>query len=218
MRNKIIEEYKIHLSLTKRQKKILIGLLLGDGHLEKLYNPALARLKVEHSYKQKEYVDWLYKKLKPWVRTEPKIRRMKTWGKLRKNYRFSTYGHRILGKLRERFYKGRKKIIPDDLEKDINSLALAVWYMDDGSIKSKRHKGVFLNTQGFRKNDVRRLQRILKNKFEIVSTTRKDKNGEQIYLGGKSGEKFIVLINTYIISSMKYKIPQTLRLTKLPKR
>jgi len=218
MRDKIIEEYKIHLSLTKRQKKILIGLLLGDGHLEKLYNLALARLKVEHSYKQKEYVDWLYQELKSWVRTKPKIRRMKTWGKLRKNYRFSTYGHRILGELRERFYKGRKKIIPNDLEKDINPLTLAVWYMDDGSIKSKRHKGVFLNTQGFRKNDVRKLQRILKNKFEITSTTRKDKNGEQIYLGGRSGEKFIVLINAYIIPSMKYKIPQTLRLTKLPKR
>jgi len=218
MRNKIIEEYKIHLSLIKRQKKILIGLLLGDGHLEKLYNLALARLKVEHSYKQKEYVDWLYKELKSWVRTEPKIRRMRTWGKLRKNYRFSTYGHKILGKLRERFYKGRKKIIPDDLEKDINSLTLAVWYMDDGSIKSKRHKGVFLNTQGFRKNDVRKLQRILRDKFEITSTTRKDKNGEQIYLGGKSGEKFIVLIDAHIIFSMKYKIPQTLRLTKLPKR
>jgi len=57
MRSKVIEEYKSRLSLSKRQKEILIGLILGDGHLEKLYTPILGRLKVEHSYKQKDYVD-----------------------------------------------------------------------------------------------------------------------------------------------------------------
>ena len=218
MRSKVIEEYKSGLSLSKRQKEILIGLILGDGHLEKLYTPILGRLKVEHSYKQKDYVDWLYKEFRNWVRSKPKIRSLKAWGKLRKNYRFSTYGHKILGEFRERFYEGKKKIVPNDIEKDITSLGLAVWYMDDGSIKSKKHKGVFLNTQGFRENSVMKLQKMLGNKFGIKSTTRKEKNGKQIYLGGKSGEKFIALAKPYIISSMKYKIPRALRLTKLPKR
>ena len=61
MRSRIIEKYKSKLSLSKRQKEILIGAILGDGHLEKLYTPELSRLKIEHSYKQKEYVDWFYK-------------------------------------------------------------------------------------------------------------------------------------------------------------
>ena len=217
MRSKIIEEYKSGLSLSKRQKEILIGLILGDGHLEKLYTPRSGRLKVEHSYKQKDYVDWLYKEFRNWVRSKPKIRKVNVWGKLRKNYRFSTYGHEILGGFRKRFYKGKKKIVPNDLEKDITFLGLAVWYMDDGSIKSARHKGIFLNTQGFEESSVMKLQTVLKNKFGIVSTTRKDKGGKQIYLGGESGEKFIALIEPYIISSMKYKIPRVLRLTKLPK-
>jgi len=89
--------------------------------------------------------------------------------------------------------------------------------MDDGSIKSRKHKGLFLNTQGFKEDDVKRLQDVLKIKFGIKSTTKKDKNGKQIYLGGKSGEKFIALIKPHIISSMKYKIPRVLRLTELPK-
>ena len=89
--------------------------------------------------------------------------------------------------------------------------------MDDGSIKSKRHRGVFLNTQGFKENDIKKLQKILKNKFGVDSKTRTEKNGKQIYLGGKSGERFIGIINPYIISSMKYKIPRVLRLTELPK-
>jgi len=217
MRSKVIEKYKSRLSLSKRQKEILIGLLLGDGHLEKLYTPTLGRLKVEHSYKQKDYVDWLYKELRGWVRCKPKVRKVNAWGKPMKNYRFSTYGHRILGEFRRNFYEGKKKIIPDDLEKDITPLGLAIWYMDDGSIKSRRHKGIFLNTQGFKRKDVKKLQKVLGNKFGVNSTTRREKNGEQIYLGGGAGEKFIALVRPYIISSMKYKIPRALRLTKLPK-
>ena len=218
MRSREIEEYKSGLSLSKRQKEILIGLILGDGHLENLYTPRVGRLKVEQSYKHKDYVDWLYKEFRSWVRTKPKIKKKKVWNKNYLNYGFLTYGHHLLGEFQKRFYRKRKKIIPNDLEKDITCLGLAIWFMDDGSIKSKRHKGFFLNVQDFKERDVKRLQKMLENKFGITSSTRKDEKGEQIYLGGKSGEKFITLIRPYIISSMKYKIPRALRLTKLPKR
>jgi len=218
MRSREIEEYKSKLSLSERQKEILIGLILGDGHLEKLYTPTSGRLKVEHSCKQKDYVDWIYKEFRNWVRSKPKAKKKKVWNKIYQNYGFLTYGHRLLGEFQEKFYRKGKKIIPNDLEKDITPLGLAIWYMDDGSIKSRKHKGLFLNTQGFEKNDVERLQRMLKNKFGISSTTRKEKNGKQIYLGGKSGEEFITLIKPYIIPSMEYKIPRALRLTDLPKR
>lgn len=218
MRSREIEEYKGGLSLSKRQKEILIGLLLGDGHLEKLYTPTLGRLKVEQSYKHKDYVDWLYREFRNWVRSRPKVKKKKVLNKTYWNYGFLTYGHRLLGEFQEKFYRKGKKIVPNDLEKDIAPLELAIWFMDDGSIKSRKHKGLFLNTQGFEKNDVERLQKMLKNKFGIPSSTRKDEKGEQIYLGGKSGEEFITLIKPYVIPSMKYKIPRALRLTKLPKR
>jgi len=218
MRSREIEKYKSKLSLNRRQKEILIGLILGDGHLEKLYTPTLGRLKVEHGYKQKDYVDWLYKEFRSWVRTKPRMRNIRAFGKVWQRYEFCTYGHRLLGEFRERFYEGKKKIVPKELEKGITPLGLAVWFMDDGSIKSKRHKGFFLNVQDFTKSDVRRLQRMLKNKFSIPSSTRKDEKGEQIYLGGESAEKFIGIIKPYIIPSMEYKIPRALRLTELPKR
>lgn len=222
MRSKEIEKYKSKLSLSKKQKEILIGLILGDGHLERLYTPSLGRLKVEHSYKQKDYVDWIYKEFQDWVRSKPRPRKVSAFGKLYLNYGFCTYGHVLLGEFKERFYKGKKKVIPNNLEKDITPLGLAVWYMDDGSIKSKRHKGVFLNTQGFEEGEIRKLQKILRKKFGIKSITRdqtrNQKIKKQIYLGGESGESFIWLIRSYIIPSMKYKIPRVLRLTELPKR
>ncbi len=218
MRSIVIENYKKKLSLSDRQKEILIGMILGDGHLEKLYTPELSRLKVEHSYKQKEYVNWLYNEFKNWVRTKPKEKTKKVWGKVHKNYGFCTYGHRLLGNYQSDFYSEKKKVIPDKLFKSITSLSLAVWFMDDGSIKSNRHKGIFLNTQSFIQKDVKKLQNVLQNKFGISSTTRKDGLNEQIYLGGKSGEEFIKLIKPYIIPSLVYKIPRVLMLTELPKK
>ena len=222
MRSRKIEEYKSKLSLSKRQKEILIGVILGDGHIEKLYNPILGKLKIEHSYKQKDYVDWLYREFRSWVRSKPRLRKVKAFGKIYWKYGFATYGHRLLGEFRERFYKGKKKVVPRSLEKDITPLGLAVLYMDDGSIKSKRHKGVFLNTQGFEDDELRILQKILENKFGIKSTTREQTRGKitkkQIYFGGEAGERLIALIRPYIIPSMEYKIPRALRLTKLPKR
>lgn len=222
MRSKEIEEYKSKLSFSKRQKEILIGVILGDGHLEKLYTPTSGKLKIEHSYKQKDYVDWLYREFRNWVRTKPRLRKVKTFGSVYWNYGFSTYGHQLLGEFRERFYKEKKKVVPNDLEKDITPLGLAVWYMDDGSIKSRKHKGVFLNTQGFEESELKKLQQILRNKFKIKSTTRdqtrNQKTKKQIYFGGELGERFIAMIRSYIIPSMQYKIPRVLRLTKLPKK
>src|SRR3989344_4076197 len=218
MRSREIEEYKRKLFLNERQKEILIGLILGDGHLEKLYTPAFGRLKVEQSHKRKDYVNWLYGEFRNWVRSKPKAKVKEVWNKIYQNYGFLTYGHRLLGEFQEEFYRKRKKIIPNDLEKNLTPLGLAVWFMDDGSIKSKKHKGFFLNVQDFKKSDVRELQRILKNKFSILSSTRKDGKGEQIYLGGESAEKFIGIIEPYVISSMRYKIPRVLRLTELTKK
>ena len=42
-------------SLTEEQKQILIGVLLGDGSMRKKTH---ALLEINHSFKQKDYVDW----------------------------------------------------------------------------------------------------------------------------------------------------------------
>jgi len=218
MRSREIEEYKKTLLISKRQKDILIGVMLGDGHLEQLHTPTLARLKIQHSIKQKSYTDWIYNEFRNWVRSKPRIREIKGFGRTHGTYEFSTYGHKLLGNFQRRFYNNKEKIVPDNLDKDVNPLVLAIWFMDDGSIKSKKHKGVFLNTHGFNIESIKKLRQMLKNSFAIHSTTKDDKKGKQIYLGGENGENFIKLIERYIIPSMRYKIPQVLRLTELPKR
>ena len=212
MRSRVIEEYKKNLFLTLRQKQILIGLLLGDAHLENQYRSGMGRLKIEHSYKQKDYVDWLYGEFRGWVRTSPRKRERLSWGKPQNKYGFTTYGHKLLGKFRDLFYnRDGRKIVPKNIESYLTPLSLAIWFMDDGSIKSVRHKGMFLNTQAFRVLEVKRLQKALKKKFLIETIVRKDKSGFQIYILGKSADNFMKLIRPRIIPSMEYKIPRLLR-------
>jgi len=50
-----------NLKLTSELREILVGKLLGDGHLETQNKGKTWRLKIEHSIKQKEYVMHQYK-------------------------------------------------------------------------------------------------------------------------------------------------------------
>lgn len=49
--------------LSSRQDAILIGNILGDGHLQLSENGKKTRLRFNHSIKQSEYVEWQYKEL-----------------------------------------------------------------------------------------------------------------------------------------------------------
>lgn len=57
--------------LTKRQKEILIGMLLGDGCLEK--NGRNVRLRIDHGTKQKDYLDWKYEELQNLATAKPRL-------------------------------------------------------------------------------------------------------------------------------------------------
>jgi hypothetical protein len=46
--------------ITKLQKEILIGLILGDAHLEQSLNKLSYRLKIEQSKQKHDYVNHLY--------------------------------------------------------------------------------------------------------------------------------------------------------------
>ena len=44
-----LRHYKASLVMTERQQQIWVGLMLGDGHLERQRGALSARLKIEHS-------------------------------------------------------------------------------------------------------------------------------------------------------------------------
>ncbi len=184
-------------SLSDSQKSIITGKLLGDGSLRKKKNTLL---EINHSHKQKEYVFWLYDRLKNLVRTPPKKR---AFGLNRFSYRFTTLSYEALNSFYEDFYlPSGYKHVPTTLKMD--GLSLAVWFMDDGS---KSRRSVYLNTQQFKIVD----QLLLLDKLQdlnIKATLNKDKNYHRIRLSHQTIFTYLNLIRPYVIESMLYKLPK----------
>jgi hypothetical protein len=206
MRSKKIEEYKKSLKLTNKQREILVGLILGDGHLETLNNGRTYRLKVEHSIKQKDYLDWLYLNFKEWINKFPEVRNRTSLGKIVQTYGFTTYTSGILRFYAQQFYQNGKKIIPKMINKLITPQSLAIWFMDDGSIKSKEHKSFLIHAYGYTKNDLVLIQKVLEKKFNIKVGLHKQYDKYRLYVYSESVDNFKQIILPYILPSMLYKL------------
>lgn len=184
-------------SLTKEQKSIIIGSILGDGYLRIVPKRKNAFLEINHSISQKDYVDWKYSKLGDLINNPPKER--KGVGN-RIAYRFFAKQHSELTELYLRFYSNGNKIIPN---LELNPLMIAVWFMDDGS---KSHKTYYINTQGFDYLSQKKLIKLLEKQYKIKSTLNKDKNYYRIRIKQDDTERFKELIIDYIIPGMRYKL------------
>ena len=204
MRPKILKD---ELVLSDYQKEVLIGLLLGDGCLEKSKHSLGARLKVSQSIKQNEFVVWLYDIFKDFVQTPPKVKHTQRNGIKHEELVFNTLTHTCFKSFYEVFYPKGKKVIPEGINQTLTPTAFAVWFMSDGSIKSKESRGRILNTQSFTKSDIERLILTLKSKFNLQSSIRTQKDGLQIYISGKSAEILNAILKDRILPSFYYKLP-----------
>lgn len=155
---------RANISLTDRQRAIIIGKILGDGCLEK--NGNHTRLKIAQCQKQKDYVLWLYDELASVTPSKPLQTRVNTRGKLSIQWRFATYSCLTLDSIRSMFYNGTK-VIPVNIDELLtDNLSLAVWYMDDG-YKRTDCSGLYLCTSSFSDRDHDLLRSCLKHNFGL---------------------------------------------------
>jgi hypothetical protein len=206
MNSKAIEEYKARLHLTSRQRELLIGMILGDAHLEKPSMRPVARLKIEHATRQMEYVQWKYSEWREWILTPPRIRNKKNrLGTTSNNVGFTTVSHSELETYRSWFYDGRRKKVPSNLF--LSPLSLAVWFMDDGSRKSRECRGLYLNTQAYSPAEIEILQVVLQRDLSVHTTVRRQSDGLQIYVPSDEVPHFVHIVQPYMIATMRYKLP-----------
>jgi hypothetical protein len=182
-------------SLTEDQLSILIGVFFGDGAMRKKTH---ALLEINHSYAQKEYVDWLYQQFKNYVATKPKMR--KSNGN-RIAYRFTTKSLPVFTQFYNTFFRNHRKNIPESTM--LTPLTMAVWYMDDGS---RCDEDIYLNTQQFSKEEQQQLIDMLFQQHEIEATVNKDKQYWRIRIKKASVPHFMKIIAPYILPSMRYKL------------
>ena len=197
-----IRKLKI-IPLTKYQREIIIGSVLGDGYLVPNWSKTNYALKITRSGRQKEYVDWQYENLKPFVLKIPR------WYERTQSYTIGTISHSEITKLYLIFYPNGKKIIPNVMAEYIKSpLTLAVWFMDDGNVvKNKEGKvyGYHLNTQSFSELENKKLVQMFEDKWGIKCTIQKNNGYVRVYINSESKNKFANLIEPFVIPSMKYK-------------
>ncbi len=75
---------------------------------------------------------------------------------------------------------------------------------------------MLFNTHAFGSEDIERLIEVLR-RFGLAARMRQQSDGIQIYISGVSYERFVELVDPYVIEAMRYKVPQPRR-THLPKR
>lgn len=193
------------------QFDMIIGSLLGDARLEcrskgvRVF-PITARLRIQQGEKQKNYVFWKYQVLKNLVSRGP--RKIMVWyDKEREKYHYSWYFHtrsyEKFGLLYQYFYRDGVKILPENIFEIVTPRVLAVWFMDDGSNTKESYT---LNTHCFPIRDQMRIIRFLKRRYNIIAKLVKDRSRFKIALGRNEYQKLNVIIEPFIIPSMRYKI------------
>ena len=192
---------------------IIIGSLLGDGHLEKRNRGIGTRIKFEQSNKNVEYLMWFHSYLS--TRGYCNINKPELKKRIRKNgeiyfhYSINTYTFSSFNWIHDMFYmcsEGKYvKIIPHNIEQYLTPLALAIWFMDDGS---KLKKGAKIATNCFTYKELSQLCEILKNKFNLTITIHSGgKNkGNTLYISSQSMSTFSNIVKPYMLPTLYYKL------------
>lgn len=194
------------LKLSHRQRQVIIGTLLGDAHLETQTSGRTYRLRIMHAGSQKAYTEWLYREFENVVAGPIREKRYSVKNKVYHAHWFDTVSSSSLRFYAHQFYPNGKKQVPKMIRHLLTPLTLAVWYMDDGSIKSHDTRGRILNTQGFQKSDTELLINALNKNFDISARLRKQSEGFQIFIPAENHESLVRIIGIHVIPSMKYKL------------
>lgn len=194
-------------NLSEREFGILIGTILGDAYIDRY--PKDARVAIMHSLKQKEYVNWKYGELKRFTKMIPSQSSYfdKRYNKNYFWWRFQTRRFPVFKEIATIFYKGKRKIIPQNIDQILTQpISLAVWYMDDGGRRKDCH-GMFLNTLSYSKIEQTKLQKCLLKNFGINTRIHWISDGFRLYIPKDNAKRFCEIIAPYIIPSMVYKLP-----------
>lgn len=212
--SRLLMQYKESLvELSPTQREAAIGLMLGDVSLQTQNGGKTFRMKFEWGDKSKFYLDHVFNLFDEWVLSDPhqKVRFSPAGNKVT-NWGFQTMSHGAFNFLAQLFLNLRTKSISTDLIKNhLTPRGLAYWFMDDGGRldynKNSKNKGVVLNTQSFKDKEVEIMAQQLMEKFNLDCEVRSNKGKKVIVIKSCSYPKFLLLIDPYILTNMRYKLP-----------
>lgn len=195
-------QVKRTFTISEIQKAVLIGTMLGDASLQRRGKEY--RLHIKHGASQLFFVH--YKRAVFDNITSMAVREFEQLVK-GKTYHFAefvTLTHPTFSEYYALFYQQGEKHIPASFSQLIkHPLTLATWFMDDGS---SEYAGVSFNTQCFLKEELEKVQTVLKNTFNLETSLRRNKKGWVIYIKKASLSRFIEIVKPYILPNFLYKL------------
>lgn len=195
------------VGLNSNQIEVLVGTLLGDGNLS--LHGKNARLHIKHSLKQLSLVN--YKRQVFDCITTMKVRTFSQKVK-EKEYSFCefvTNTNKNLTNFYDLFYPNFKKVVPKNLEQFLSPVSLSVWIMDDGAAE---YSGLSLQTHSFEKSEVDYLRDLLLSRFQLETSSRKNKNKWIIFFPKSAMARLINIVEQHMLFDFRYKlIPYNLR-------
>lgn len=200
------EKYKYwDVEPTYLQKQLLIGTLLGDGHIT-----ASNAYAASHSIKQKDY---LYHKLEILTTLcNKKVQENSVTVTHQGQPKTNTTLHctsgtnRYIAELKTIFYKNNRKLFPGEfLLNNLEIEGLAYWYMDDGNFHKKSSR-IFTNCFFCLEQCV--IKDFLLRKFGIQAKINYNKKHKDYHISFsvKETKKLFSLIRPHTIPSMLYKV------------
>jgi hypothetical protein len=207
MRNKCDSLHLCPNNFADKELSLLIGTILGDGHLTKNKLNGESSLYIGHSVKQKEYIKYKYNILKRWIGCKVYSLFHKIGDTKYETLNFVTRRNKKITELRNLFYKENIKIVPFKyLTDNFDEYSLFIWYLDDGY--NYKTKGCEFCSESFSEKENLFLIDLLEKKFKIKARLRKCKNKFRIYITKKDKKDFFKLIEKYMsdVETMRYKI------------
>ena len=209
---------QIQKPLSPRQEAIVLGNILGDGHLQLSPNQKTTRLRFTHSMKQADYVKWQYTEL-DWLCNgvaEPKEIIEKNKYSLCRAYTayrseltpYHSLTYKTTKQSNRKFIKVLHENLGDYLK---NPESLMIWYLDDGTLRLDGG-ACRLATQSFTLSEHEILQETLWNNFHVKTVIERwSKSNPSLYVPAREGhaKNFVSLFSGTVlkeIPSMKYKI------------
>lgn len=203
--------------MRKDEKALLIGMAIGDGYI-RLQQSGRGCLQITQCEAQEEYVEHKRDLIHSIIGgRKPKITRSKytefTYFRFTKTHRYFRVIHRWL-------YPGGKKKLTRKLLDKLNAQAIAIWYMDDGSLKALKQNGkihafnIRIATCFKEKEEAQMVIDYFYEVWDIKFRHMKDKDYHSIRCGTREARKFIKIVEPYMIPCMKYKITMNRDLNK----
>ena len=191
-----------------------MGLLLGDGHIQKRsingnsrFIYAQSSLRLQHL----NYFNHILELFRPYLSKNFNLKNRnftdKRTNKIYSSVNFATLSLPCFNDYKNLFYNSDNlKIVPSNISQILSPRGLAYWIMDDGSLQNK---GLHLNTYGFKPEDVLILKRILEQMFGdnvLKCSIHKHPKGQRIYIWEESMEIIRDHISEFMHKDMLYKI------------